>query len=54
MAPFTSPFELYAPGDGTLRVSTTGSVIHLKGFNWFGTEGQHRMPYGMEVGALST
>mmetsp|Transcript_61590 Transcript_61590/g.102477 ORF Transcript_61590/g.102477 Transcript_61590/m.102477 type:complete len:601 (-) Transcript_61590:127-1929(-) len=45
------PFELSAPGDGTLRTKD-GAIIHIKGVNWFGTEGQHAMLYGLEYRGL--
>mmetsp|Transcript_34602 Transcript_34602/g.76054 ORF Transcript_34602/g.76054 Transcript_34602/m.76054 type:complete len:653 (-) Transcript_34602:916-2874(-) len=46
-----APFELFAPGDGTLRTSA-GDLVVIKGFNWFGTEGQHAMLYGLEERSL--
>jgi len=38
--------DFYAAGDGTLRADN--KVLKLKGANWFGTEGQHGLPYGLE------
>ena len=42
--------DFYAPGDGTLRAN--GRELHIKGANWFGTEGQHAVLYGLEKRSL--
>ena len=42
--------DFHAPGDGTLRAN--GKVLKIKGANWFGTEGQHGLPYGLEERGL--
>ena len=30
------------------RIHANGEVFNIKGANWFGTEGQHAMLYGLE------
>ena len=42
--------DFHAPGDGTLRAD--GRVLKVKGANWFGTEGQHGVLYGLEERGL--
>ena len=34
------------------RIHANGEVFNIKGANWFGTEGQHAMLYGLEKHGL--
>ena len=34
------------------RIHANGEIFHIKGANWFGTEGQHAMLYGLEKHGL--
>ena len=39
--------EFLAPGDGTLRAN--GKVFHVRGANWFGSEGRAGPPGGLQM-----